>query len=197
MPTSMDTTMMITAAILALLLILLIARLISNRRKRIRREANPRKITLKDIDLMADGSEFELYLFRLFHELGYDEVYQTTGSRDFGADLVFRGHDGRRNVLQAKRYGQSNPVGLGAVQEIYASMRYYEAERAIVLTSGRYTEGSRTLAAVNEVKLLDREDLEDIIHLFKSRRYDEAVAIIEEPAESLKSSWKPKIKKTI
>ncbi|GGG20085.1 hypothetical protein GCM10010913_47850 [Paenibacillus aceti] len=195
MPTSMDTTMIITAGILALLLILLVARLISNRRRRIRREANPRKITLKDIDLMADGSEFELYLFRLFHELGYDEVYQTTGSRDFGADLVFRGRDGRRNVLQAKRYGQSNPVGLGAVQEIYASMRYYEAERAIVLTSGRYTEGSRTLAAVNEVKLLDREDLEDIIHLFKSRRYDEAVAIIEEPAESIESPWKPKFKK--
>ncbi|MFU1794647.1 restriction endonuclease [Paenibacillus azoreducens] len=195
MPTSMDTTTIVIVALLALLFILLVVRLVSSRRRRIRREANPRKITLKDIDLMADGSEFELYLFRLFYELGYDEVYQTTGSRDFGADLVFKGRDGRRNVLQAKRYGQSNPVGLGAVQEVYASMRYYEAERAVVLTSGRYTEGARILAAVNGVKLLDREDLEDIIHLFKSKHYDEAMAIIEEPAEFRDSTWKPKVKK--
>lgn len=195
MPTSMNITTIIIAATIALLFILIVGRLISSRRRRIRREANPRKITLKDIDLMADGSEFELYLFRLFRELGYDEVYQTTASRDFGADLVFRDRDGRRNVLQAKRYGLSNPVGLGAVQEVYASMRYYEAERAVVLASGRYTEGSRTLAAVNDVKLLDREDLEDIIHLFKSRRYDEAMSIIEEPAERQESAWKPKTKK--
>lgn len=195
MPMIWNTTTILTAAILALLLVLIVIRLVSNRRRRIRQEANPRKITLKDIDLMSDGSEFELYLFHLFRELGYEEVYQTTGSRDFGADLVFRGLDGRRNVLQAKRYGQSNPVGLGAVQEIYASMRYYEADRALVLTSGRYTEGSRTLAAVNGVKLLDREDLEDIIHLFKSRRLDEAIAIIEEPAEFLESPWNPKVKK--
>jgi restriction system protein len=191
----MDTTMIIIAALLALLFILLVVRLISNRKRRIRREANPRKITLKDIDLMADGSEFELYLFRLFYELGYNEVYQTTGSRDFGADLVFNDREGRRNVLQAKRYGQSNPVGLGAVQEIYASMRYYEAERAVVLTSSRYTEGSRTLAAVNGIKLLDREDLEEIIHLFKAKHYDEAMTIIEEPAEFRASTWKPKTKK--
>lgn len=195
MPTTLDTTTIMIAGLIALLLVLFVIRLVRNRRKRIRREANPRKITIKDIDLMADGSEFELYLFRLFHELGYREVYQTTASRDFGADLVFTDQNGLRNVLQAKRYGNSNPVSIGAVQEIYTSMRYYEAERAIVLTSGRYTESCRILAAVNGVKLLDREDLEELIFLFKSRRYDEAMAIIEEPAETEAPTWKPKAKK--
>ncbi|MCZ4136401.1 endonuclease, partial [Escherichia coli] len=95
---------------------------------------------------MEDGSEFELYVFHLFQQMGYLEVHITTSGRDFGADLVFVDRQGRRSVVQAKRYGVNHPVGLSAVQEIYASMRYYEADRSIVLTSARYTEACRTLA---------------------------------------------------
>ncbi|MDO7908790.1 restriction endonuclease [Paenibacillus sp. JX-17] len=192
MPITINPAAIGVAGLVLLLLLILAVRLVRSRQRRIRREANPRKITLRDIDLMEDGSEFELYLFRLFSELGYSEVYQTTASRDFGADLVFTDREGRRHVLQAKRYSYSNPVGLGAVQEVYTSMRYYEAERAIVLTSGRYTEACRTLAAVNGVKLLDREDLEDLISLFKGRRYGEAMNVIEELPEIKAPHWRPR-----
>ena len=61
-------------------------------------------IDITHIDKMLDGSEFELYLYRLFLELGYTGVYKTTNSRDFGADVVFTDRDGIRNVVQAKRY---------------------------------------------------------------------------------------------
>jgi restriction system protein len=181
--------------IVLLLLIAWIIRRVIRRGQRIRSEANPRKITIKDIDKMQDGSEFELYLYHLFEQLGYTEVHKTTSSRDFGADLVFVDRAGRRNVIQAKRYGANHPVGLSAVQEIYTSMRYYEADRSIVLTSARYTEACRTLAAVNGVKLLDREDLMDLIMLFKSRRMEEALELIEEDDQEPVETWQSRRKR--
>ncbi|CAM3011236.1 restriction endonuclease [Paenibacillus taichungensis] len=181
--------------IVLLLLIAWIIRRVIRRGQRIRSEANPRKITIKDIDKMQDGSEFELYLYHLFQQLGYAEVHKTTSSRDFGADLVFVDRAGRRNVIQAKRYGANHPVGLSAVQEIYTSMRYYEADRSIVLTSARYTEACRTLAAVNGVKLLDREDLMDLIMLFKSRRMEEALELIEEDDQEPVETWQSRRKR--
>ncbi|MCM3170686.1 restriction endonuclease [Paenibacillus sp. MER 99-2] len=187
-------TIWVIGCIAALLLFVWIIRRIIGRGQRIRREANPRKITIRDIDKMQDGSEFELYLFHLFQQMGYDEVHKTTSSRDFGADLVFTDRLGRRNVIQAKRYGANHPVGLSAVQEIFTSMRYYEADRSIVLTSARYTEACRTLAAVNGVKLLDREDLMDLITLFKSRRIEEAMELIEEEDHEPIETWQTRQK---
>ena len=100
-------------------------------------------------------------------------------------------------MVQAKRYGANHPVGLSAVQEIYASMRYYEADRSIVLTSARYTEACRTLAAVNGVKLLDREDLDELIVLFKSRRIDEAMELIEDDDDVPIETWQSRRKRTV
>lgn len=180
------------AAIAVIIGAALLIKLIRRKMRTRRREANPRKITMRDIDRMTDGSEFEQYLFRLVHELGYPEVYKTTGSRDFGADLVFTDSMGRRVVVQAKRYGANHPVGLSAVQEVYASMRYYEAERSLVLTSGRYTEACRILAGVNGVLLLDRDDLSDLMDCFKAKRWDEACAILEQEPEHRTANWSAK-----
>lgn len=190
-------SMLLVGCIVFLLLLAWVIRRRMQRGRRIRREANPRKITMRDIDKMEDGSEFELYLFHLFQQMGYGEVHKTTSSRDFGADLVFVDRQGRRTVVQAKRYGANHPVGLSAVQEIYASMRYYEADRSIVLTSARYTEACRTLAAVNGVKLLDREDLDELIVLFKSRRIDEAMELIEDDDDVPIETWQSRRKRTV
>ncbi|MBT2282075.1 MULTISPECIES: restriction endonuclease [Paenibacillus] len=192
---SENMTLWVIGCIIILLLLAWIIRRVIGRGQRIRSEANPRKITIKDIDKMEDGSEFELYLYHLFEELGYDEVHKTTSSRDFGADLVFVDRLGRRSVIQAKRYGANHPVGLSAVQEIYTSMRYYEADRSIVLTSARYTEACRTLAAVNGVKLLDREDLMELILLFKARRVEEALELIEEDDHEPIETWQSRRKR--
>ncbi|MEB4782753.1 restriction endonuclease [Paenibacillus jamilae] len=178
--------------VLLLLLVLIIRGLMRGRRNRILRELDPRKIGIQDIDRMEDGSEFELYLQRLLSALGYKDIYKTTSSRDFGADLVFTDREGVRVVIQAKRYAIQHPVGLGAVQEIYTSMRYYAADKSIVITSGRYTESCKTLAAVNGVKLLDRNDLEDMIDLFKSKRREEVMDVIESRAEVIASKWSKK-----
>ncbi|KRE70881.1 restriction endonuclease [Paenibacillus sp. Soil750] len=148
-----------------------------------------KKINIEDIDRMLDGSEFEMYLYRLFLELGYSGVYKTVGSRDFGADLIFTDSEGVRNVVQAKRYGIDNPVGLSAVQEVFTSMRYYKARKSIVVATTKYTDSCETLAGINHVKLLDRNDLIRIIEAFKQDDNIHARDIIESEPRVILESW--------
>lgn len=146
-------------------------------------------VSIAEIDKMEDGSGFEMYLYRLFIELGYSGVYKTVGSRDFGADIVFTDREGIRNVVQAKRYSISNPVGISAVQEVFSCMRYYKAKKAIVIATTKFTEPCETLAGVNYVKLLDRIDLINVIEAF--RRGDTVAAgdIIEGEPRMILESW--------
>lgn len=148
-----------------------------------------KNIDIKDIDQMSDGSEFEMYLYRLFLELGYSGVYKTVGSRDFGADVIFTDNEGVRNVVQAKRYGIDNPVGISAVQEIFTSMRYYKAKKAIVIATTKYTDSCETLAGINHVKLLDRHDLIRVIDVFKQGDNRQAQDIIESEPRIILESW--------
>ncbi|QOS98956.1 restriction endonuclease [Brevibacterium sp. JNUCC-42] len=150
---------------------------------------DPLAIDIHDIDKMLDGSEFEMYLYRLFHALGYTEVYKTVGSRDFGADLVFTDRAGVRNVVQAKRYSIDNLVGISGVQEVYSSMRFYKAKKSILIATTRYTDSGETLAGINNVKLLDRTDLISIIEAFKQGNVEKAKSIIEAEPRVILDSW--------
>ncbi|MFD0958225.1 restriction endonuclease [Paenibacillus chungangensis] len=146
-------------------------------------------VGIAEIDRMLDGSEFEMYLYRLFIELGYQGVYKTTNSRDFGADLVFTDREGVRNVVQAKRYSIDNPVGISAVQEVFSCMRYYKARKAIVIASAKYTEPCETLAGINGVKLLDRSDLIKMIDDFKKDDIQAIKDRIESEPRMILESW--------
>lgn len=148
---------------------------------------DPLKITIQDIDRMEDGTDFEEYLYRLFLALGYNDAYKTRGSRDFGSDLVFTDREGYRIVVQAKRY--SYPVGVGAVQEVYSSMRYYRAKKSMVISSNQYTSACEELAGYNAVKLHNRSDLINIMDLFKSGEINKAKDIIESEPRIILDSW--------
>lgn len=111
------------------------------------------------IDKM-DGLQFEVYLKALFKELGYKpEVTKKSG--DFGVDIVLKGKN--RIVIQAKRYGNKNRVGISAVQEVYAGKTYYKANEAWVITNSYFTKQAVELANACEVKLIDRVSLQKFI----------------------------------
>ncbi|OUQ89874.1 endonuclease [Brevibacillus brevis] len=150
---------------------------------------DPLSIDINQIDKMEDGSEFEMYLYRLFLALGYSGVYKTVGSRDFGADLVFNDRSGTRNVIQAKRYSENNPIGISAIQEVYSSMRFYKAKKSIVIGTSSFTTSCETLAGINHVKLLDRQDLIEIIALFKQGNLSKVKDIIEGEPRLILDSW--------
>ncbi|WP_436941678.1 restriction endonuclease [Staphylococcus succinus] len=145
-----------------LLLILLVVVLskvfpyISNYIKSQRIKSNFKRANIKDIDKM-DGLDFEYYLSVLFKELGYKAIV-TNGSHDFGADLILKKVN-HKIVVQAKRYGYKKNVSIGAIQEVFASQRYHNADESWVITNSYFTKSAIKLAKPCNVKLKDRYEL--------------------------------------
>ncbi len=105
------------------------------------------------------GIEFESYLSTLFSEKGC-VIEKTPDTRDFGADLVLE-RFGQKTVVQAKRTKAA--VGIKAIQEISSARSWYNAERAIVITSSTFTKPAKDLANRVGVELWDRKRLLDEI----------------------------------
>lgn len=120
--------------------------------------ARLRKAGIKEIDAMT-GEEFEQYLGHLFKKRGFKISY-TKASGDFGADLILEDREDII-VVQAKRY--SGSVGVKAVQEIVGALKMYDATQAWVVTNSYFTKQAETLAMTNEVYLIDRDELIDMI----------------------------------
>jgi restriction system protein len=115
---------------------------------------NALPVNISEIDLM-DGIAFEQYLKPVFERQGYFATV-TRGSGDYGADLILR--KGRKKyVVQAKRY--SSNIGVSAIQQVVAAVKYYKAHGAIVVTNQYFTPAAVQLAKVNGVRLIDREKL--------------------------------------
>jgi restriction system protein len=117
-----------------------------------------RRSGIGDIDKM-DGRQFEIYLGELFKKHGY-EVRVTQSAGDFGADLVIA-KGGKKIVVQAKRYSKN--VGIKAVQEAQAAIAHYGASEAWVVSNNDYTDAAKDLAKSNNVKLISRDQLIELI----------------------------------
>ncbi|QLY82286.1 restriction endonuclease [Clostridium intestinale] len=125
-----------------------------------RRENNLKNSTIKKIDNMT-GEEFEEFLQVAFKNMGYKTML-TPITGDYGADLLVK-KNGVKTVIQAKRW--KSTVGVEAVQQVVASMRYYKATDAMVITNNYYSQNAINLAKANNVRLWDRGD---VIKLIKS-----------------------------
>lgn len=106
------------------------------------------------------GLEFEHFLAPIFEKDGY-RAEVTQGSGDYGADLVLTKNH-RKYVVQAKCY--SSNIGVSAVQQIAAAVPYYKAHGAIVVTNQYFTKAAQNLAAVNGVRLIDRDELAGMVN---------------------------------
>ncbi|WP_371399147.1 restriction endonuclease [Bacillus pseudomycoides] len=137
------------------------------------------KSDIQFIDKM-DGFQFEVYLKALFRELGYrPEV--TKRSCDYGVDVILKGRN--RIVIQAKRYGIKNRVGIRAVQEVYAGKAYYKADEAWIVTNSFYTKQAEELAKACQVKLIDRFELQNLINKVNPEQKAKDVYEQVDPAE--------------
>jgi restriction system protein len=138
-----------------LVVAVVIAALIS---RKLKHEERLKRSGIAEIDKM-EGVQFEQYLGHLFRSQGYKaEVTQAAG--DYGADLVLS-KEGKRIVVQAKRYSKN--VGLKAVQEVRGAVSHYGASAAWVVTNRDYTEQAYKLAKSNNVRLIGREELIEML----------------------------------
>ncbi|WP_246168669.1 restriction endonuclease [Paenibacillus antarcticus] len=132
--------------------------------RKLKHEARLKSSGIAEIDKM-EGVQFEQYLGHLFRSQGYKaEVTQATG--DYGADLVLS-KDGKRIVVQAKRYSKN--VGLKAVQEVRGAVAHYRASAAWVVTNRDYTEQAYKLAKSNNVRLISRDELIEMLLQMKEK----------------------------
>lgn len=125
---------------------------------RLQREEKLKRSGIRDIDKM-DGIQFEHYLKLLLSSRGY-KVEVTRASGDYGADLVLR-KENKKIVVQAKRYAKN--VGISAIQEVVGSKAHYCADEAWVITNSDFTEAAINLARSNGVRLINREQLIEMI----------------------------------
>jgi len=113
-----------------------------------------RSAQIDDIDKMS-GQEFERHLAVYFAGQGF-KVEITSGSADFGADLILRSET-ECIVVQAKRW--SSNVGVAAIQEVSTARHYYNADSALLVTNSALTKNATALALRAQVTVWDRNCL--------------------------------------
>ncbi len=95
--------------------------------------------------------QFELFLQWSFEQQGY-KVRKTKKSGDQGADLVLE-NLGIKTVVQIKK--RKKTTGNDAVQQVHAARGFYEADRAIVISSTKFSKHAVELANRLNVELWD------------------------------------------
>jgi HJR/Mrr/RecB family endonuclease len=95
----------------------------AEKRRRIEAMLHPDRVR-DEIHYMS-GPEFEQFMADLLRQKGY-QVEETPLSGDQGVDLVLPDLDGKRVVIQLKRW--TGPVGNKAIQATFAGMAHYEAD---------------------------------------------------------------------
>lgn len=116
---------------------------------------NPREISVQDMDEM-DGKEFEYFCGDLLSKSGFEKVFVTQYSGDFGADILAE-KGGVSYAIQCKCYKEA--VGNRAVQEAHAGAAYYKKMVAAVMTNSHFTPAAIETAKELQVLLWDREQL--------------------------------------
>ncbi|NLK94004.1 MAG: NINE protein [Clostridiales bacterium] len=138
------------------------------------------------IDNLSDGWQFEKYTANLLKKLGYSYIKVTSGSGDYGVD-VLASKAGLRYAIQCKLY--SNPVSNKAIQEIYSGKDFYKCDVAVVITNSTFTKAAIQLANSLNVLLIDRTALISLLkQTNKSNRISSSSQCIQEELNNTSSS---------
>ncbi|RSK49234.1 restriction endonuclease [Bacillus canaveralius] len=120
---------------------------------------------IEEVDQMS-GHDFEHFLAPLFETHGF-KASVTQGSGDYGADLILKNRR-KKYVVQAKCY--SSNIGIAAVQQAVGAVNFYNANGAMVVTNRYFTKQAEKLAKANNVKLINRTELSDMICKYHRQR---------------------------
>lgn len=100
--------------------------------------------------LTGSGPDFELTVADVLRAQGYD-LHRVGGSGDRGVDLVGTDVEGRKIIVQCKRYGPDNKVGSPAIQSFVGTVVNQDANQGIFVTTSTYTRGAQDLATSSRV----------------------------------------------
>ncbi|WP_164745600.1 restriction endonuclease [Neobacillus mesonae] len=115
--------------------------------------------SFEEIDKMT-GIQFEEFVKNLLQKSGYTNVETTKASGDEGLDIIAY-RNGKKIAIKCKRY--TSKISNSAVQQVYSGKTFYDCQEAYVITNSQFTENAVTLAKKLKVKLIDREQLFDMV----------------------------------
>jgi Holliday junction resolvase len=133
-------------------------------------EALPRRyLTMDDVDRM-DGEGFEVFCALLWGKQGFQAMVTPKRGGDGGVDvLALRGKEGL--LLQCKS-SKSAALGWDAIKEVTAGAARYQAQYAgtrflrLAVTNQTFNERAVNQAVANQVELLTRAELEELLGRF-------------------------------
>ncbi len=88
--------------------------------------------------LSMEPSRFEDFIAKLFTDLGFD-VTQTPYSSDGGKDAIAL-KDGKKYLIECKKYAADNLVGRPDLQKFYGAMAIEKADGGYFVTTSRFTD---------------------------------------------------------
>ncbi|MEV4948940.1 restriction endonuclease [Streptomyces sp. NPDC053755] len=122
-------------------------------------EETPPALAADDYAAM-DPDTFEQAVAALCARDGCRDVEVVGGAGDLGADVIATAPDGRRVVIQCKRYGPINKVGSQDVQRFGGTcFAVHGAAVAAVVTTGGFTQPAAEYAEQCGILCFDHEDL--------------------------------------
>ncbi|KOG86786.1 restriction endonuclease [Streptomyces varsoviensis] len=100
--------------------------------------------------------EFEEYVAELCRRDGCTQVQRVGGANDLGADVTGRLPDGRKLVVQCKRYAKHRTVGSPDLQKFNGTARdEHRADTPLFVASCKFTKQARAFAARHHLVLID------------------------------------------
>ena len=116
--------------------------------------------SIESTDIM-NGQQFETYCADLLRKNGYSNVEVTQGSCDHGIDILADKED-ISYAIQCKYY--SSNIGNAAVQQAHTGKSIYHKDIAVVLTNQYFTPQAQEEAKALNVKLWDRDKLQELMN---------------------------------
>lgn len=118
-----------------------------------RRQAFARTgLTRADLQRLSP-TDFERWCAARLREQGYS-VQEVGRQGDHGIDLIAE-RGGERTIVQCKRWNSGRAIGEPQIRDLYGTMHDAEADRAMVITTGLFTEAASAWAEGKPILLWD------------------------------------------
>ncbi len=133
-------------------------------RKERERRAAAKSVSLDSLYSLSPA-DFERFVAGLFRKKGY-AVTVRGRSGDHGVDLELLSENGRRAVVQCKRY--RNPIGPDIVRELFGTMIHERVHHSFLVTTADISPAAREWAENKPITLIDGSTLVQIAASLKN-----------------------------
>lgn len=124
------------------------------------------KVLLKNTKSLDDikklsWKEFENLIEAYYNQKGYEVIHTGYDSSDGGIDLIAK-KNGEKIIIQCKHW-KAYKIDVKVIREVYGLLVAENASKAIIVTSGDFTEPAKEFAKEKPIELIDGNKLTFII----------------------------------